>query len=137
MLLKLNRMSSRLLSDRLWVRLPPEAPSKECLCVLVLGMSARDTIVEAVRQAMVERTADYKSDGERFHDALAEQWRSVGFNEKTRTGWAQAGSLGRITFQESGNDPAVIVEIPKIRVKADSESMVEFLDKLHALINSV
>lgn len=49
---------------------------------------------------------------------MSEHWQRTGFNEKTGVGWAEAGSLGRITYNESGNDAAVIVVIPKIQVKA-------------------
>lgn len=79
----------------------------------------------------------YKGDGQRFYEAMAKQWRTVHFDEKRRTGWAQAGSLGRIEFKESGSDPAVIVTVPALNFKADVKSMVEVLEKLHELVTSV
>jgi hypothetical protein len=102
-----------------------------------MSTATRIAFIEALKQAEKTRTADYKGDGQRFYEALAEQWRSVHFDEKRGTGWAQAGSLGRIEFQESGNDPAVIVTVPALRFKADAETMVEVLEKLRKLVTSV
>jgi len=102
---------------------------------------SKTNAVDAFRQALQAhgqaRTADYKSDGQRFYDAMSEKWRNVHYDEKRGSGYADAGGLGRITFQASGNDPAVIVTIPAIRVKADSDSMVEWLEDLSKLLNNI
>jgi len=75
--------------------------------------------------------------GQRFAAAMRRKWRTVHYDEKSATGYADSGSLGRIHFQRSGNDPAVIVTIPAIRVKGDSASAVEWLDALGKLLHKL
>ena len=101
-----------------------------------MSTAIRTAFIEALKQAE-NRTADHKGEGQQFYEAMVDRWQTVHFDEKRRTGWAQAGSLGRIEFQESGNDPAVIVTVPALRFKADAESMVEVLEKLRKLVTSV
>lgn len=89
----------------------------------------RLAFIDALRQAE-QHTAEYKGDGQLFYEALSETWRSVHFDAQRRRGWAQVGSLGRIDFQESGNDAAVIVTTQPLRFKANSENMLEILEQL-------
>ena len=68
---------------------------------------------------------------EQFAVLLAENFSDVRYNTKTRTGTATIPNVGGIAFRESGNDPAVIVDLtfPK-RFKGSAETAAEFLETL-------
>jgi hypothetical protein len=71
------------------------------------------------------------TNSEQFAVILAENFTDVRFNQAKRTGSATIPNVGTIEFRESGNDPAVIVNllITK-RFKGTAETAFEFLEKL-------
>lgn len=82
------------------------------------------------------RTAEYKGEGQEFFELLEQEWNTVHYDADKGTGWAQAGSLGKIEFNESGNDPAVIVTIAKpIRMKGRPEDVMKALEQIAKAID--
>ena len=77
------------------------------------------------------------SDGQKLADALSKKWKAVKFDPKRGQGTANIGGL-KIKFSDSGNDPAVVVEIVEHpRMKADAESMLAALGKLAKVFNTL
>ena len=65
-------------------------------------------------------------------DSLKKKWRNVTYDPKQNQGRASLGAL-KITFQESGNDAAVIVTINEMPyLKTDAESAEKILDAINA-----
>jgi hypothetical protein len=74
--------------------------------------------------------------GQRLAKRLKSHWAHVSYDPATGTGWAKAGILGTVTFEESGNDPAVWVTVPAMRFKTDAANAMATLNKLHKVLNS-
>ena len=70
-------------------------------------------------------------DAEQLAAVLAENFTDVRYDKKKRSGTATIPNVGGIEFRESGNDPAVIVNLvsPK-RFKGSAETAVDFIEVL-------
>jgi hypothetical protein len=91
----------------------------------------RGLILPLLRQA---KTAD---DGADFVTLLKKKWRNVKYDAKRGTGTANVGGV-EISFQESGNDDAVIVTTKKpLRIKGDPKAVMSALDKIRRSVNDV
>ena len=95
-------------------------------------MSSDTTAKVAARFAAAK---EHKGEGQEFYELLDKEWNSVKYDPETRKGWANAGSLGRIEFQESGSDPAVIVRTESLRFKSNPKTMMKILEALKKAIN--
>lgn len=73
---------------------------------------------------------EWVTDGQEFADILSKKWRHAKWDERRGRGEAKLGGL-EITWVESGNDPAVIIQITKHpRLKGDPERMANALERL-------
>jgi hypothetical protein len=89
----------------------------------------------AQKQAQ-SRTAEYKGEGQEMFELFDAEWNTVHYDEEKRTGWAQAGSLGKVEFSESGNDPAVWVTVTKpLRFKGKPKDVMEALETISKAID--
>jgi hypothetical protein len=71
---------------------------------------------------------------EQLATTLAESFQGVSYDKKKRTGTATIPNVGTIEFHESGNDPAVIINLRHTkRFKGSAETAVNFLETLIAL----
>ena len=70
-------------------------------------------------------------------DSLKKKWEGVTYDLEENQGRANVGGI-KITFRESGNDPAVIVTINETPyVKTDAKTAVKLLNALHAAFRMV
>ena len=77
-----------------------------------------------------------KCNAERLFDDLKPHYWDVSYNPKTREGHANCGSIG-FRFHESGNDPAVILNLTKIsRFKGTDEGALAFIKALRAAFSN-
>ena len=82
------------------------------------------------------RTAEYKGEGQEMFELLEQEWNTVKFDPEKASGYAMAGSLGRIEFSESGSDPAVIVIIAKpLRIKGHPKEVMKSLEQIAKAID--
>ena len=83
------------------------------------------------------RQAEYQSQIDQFVTALKKDWRMVKYDPKTGEGSADLGGFG-ITFHESGNDGAVVVNFTKVpRMKAHAEAVLDALEDLRKVWGKV
>ncbi len=75
----------------------------------------------------------YLTSAERLSDRLKKDWLRVGFDPDTQQGSAVVGSLGEVTFRESGSDPAVIVSIKPPSFKTTDEHAMKIINALHKI----
>jgi hypothetical protein len=61
---------------------------------------------------------------------LQDDYREVYYDMSKDKGWVKAGSLGKITFEESGSDDAIIVRIPEIRFKGTAAQAKRIIERL-------
>jgi hypothetical protein len=73
----------------------------------------------------------YRTSAEKLSERLKKDWLHVGFDPETQAGSARVGSLGEITFRESGSDPAVIVSIKPPTFKTTDEHAMKIINALH------
>jgi hypothetical protein len=114
---------------------------RDALLTLVAGYKSKlkGRYREVVDKLYLEGDSLLKTAGKHaatFADLLSEQWQTVKYNPSTGEGWAAAGSLGKIKFRESANDPAVWVTIPEWSFKADSWQAMEILEMLRKVHNA-
>jgi len=100
----------------------------------VLAAYGQDDLAREVAEMSLQIKS--ASDGESFAKELAEDWAYVKFDPERGEGEARIGNLGLVKFHESGNDPAVIVQIPAIRLKAPSKTMLKSLNALSRLVGN-
>jgi hypothetical protein len=76
------------------------------------------------------------SDGEDFAKLLRKHWQHVEYDPKTGKGTANLARF-MIDFQESGNDPAVVVQIKDVKtIKARPEDVVKALNKVQKILSN-
>jgi hypothetical protein len=86
----------------------------------------------ARRKASIQ--AAYVTMSEKLAKILKRHWQYVEHDAATGLGRAQVGGLGLVTWHESGSDPAVIVRIPEIRIKASSEDAARAIAAIQKIV---
>lgn len=70
---------------------------------------------------------DSRSEALKFFESATKTWAHGSYQANDRVGWVQWGGLGRIEFNESNNDSAVVVTVPQIRMKARADQVLKAL----------
>jgi len=83
-----------------------------------------------------ERSSDFP-DAEELYWRLDKVWNDVDFDPKTGKGRANVGNIGNVEFQESGNDPAVIVKLPALRFKTRGDDAMRVINAIAKLMGTV
>jgi len=73
---------------------------------------------------------NYTSDAEKLAKLLQAEYEGVKYDPKTESGHTRDSGYGSITFQESGNDPAVWVNMPARSFKTDAATAFENIKKI-------
>ena len=94
-------------------------------------MRSKATKRDSARDNHMSNTETFMSNTERLAATLAENFRGVTYDKKKESGSAYIPNVGPITFRESANDPAVIIELasPK-RFKGTAETAADFIETL-------
>jgi len=83
------------------------------------------------RKAILAGLDKTASDGQEFADLLSKKWRKVKWDERRNQGSASLGHF-KISWFESGNDTAVIVNIDSMdRLKGSPENVMDALEYLN------
>jgi hypothetical protein len=86
------------------------------------------------RSAQV-RTAEYKGEGQEMFELFDAKWSTVHYDEEKASGWADT-AIGKVEFEESGNDPAVWVTITKpLKFKGRPEDVMKSLEAIKKAID--
>jgi hypothetical protein len=79
--------------------------------------------------------AGHIGDGQEFANMMKREWAHVAYNAKTCEGTVKTGH-GTVRFHESGSDPAVVVTLPAVTVKARPEQVAEAMAKIAEILNN-
>jgi len=90
-----------------------------------------------MRRRNMAETSVYKSSARKLYEQFKKHYRNVGYDPETDRGWADAGSLGRIEFRESANDPAVIITMASRSFKTTSDDAWETIQKLSKIYSAL
>jgi hypothetical protein len=106
-------------------------PSRE-----IIANRLRDLAAAMEAPVPSTRTAEYKGEGEQMFELLDAEYNTVNYDPDKGSGWADIGTLGRITFNESGSDPAVVVIVSKpLRIKGRPKDVMEALETVAKAID--
>jgi hypothetical protein len=70
-------------------------------------------------------------ESEKLAVVLAENFRTVQYDQRSGKGWTHIPNVGVVNFRQSANDPAVILELQVTkRFKGDADNSIKFLEIL-------
>jgi hypothetical protein len=76
----------------------------------------------------------YVTDSQKLTRIFKKHWIHSKYDTGDGHGEARVGSLGLVTWHDSGSDPGVVVTIPQIRIKASAEDAAAAIEAIRKIV---